>query len=104
MSTDTLELTRLDPDWSPALHTFFAALVDAGVDRHFHPHPFTNAEVTRLCAYKGLDLYYVLGDRTTVLAYGLLRGWDDGYDVPSLGVAVHPAHQRAGYGLLMMHF
>jgi [ribosomal protein S18]-alanine N-acetyltransferase len=34
----------------------------------------------------------------------MLRGWDEGYDVPSLGIAVHPESRGQGLGELLMHF
>jgi ribosomal protein S18 acetylase RimI-like enzyme len=37
-----------------------------------------------------------------VIAYGLLRGWDEGYDTPSLGIAVSPRSQRNGIGRRLM--
>lgn len=39
-----------------------------------------------------------------VLGYGLLRGWDQGYDVPSLGIAIRPDRRGQGLGILLMHF
>jgi len=38
------------------------------------------------------------------LAYGILRGWDQGYEIPSLGIAVHPEARGGKLGELMMHF
>ena len=32
----------------------------------------------------------------------MLRGWDEGYDVPSLGIAVRVDHYRHGHGRVMM--
>jgi ribosomal protein S18 acetylase RimI-like enzyme len=39
-----------------------------------------------------------------MIAYGMLRGWDEGYDVPSLGIVVAPAFRGQGYGRSLMHF
>ena len=37
-----------------------------------------------------------------VVAFGMLRGWQEGYEVPSLGIAVRPDREDAGYGRAMM--
>jgi ribosomal-protein-alanine N-acetyltransferase len=87
-----------------ALADFFAALVAAGDDRFFHPHPFTNADARRVCAHAGRDLYLVATDAGRVVAYGLLRGWDAGFDVPSLGIAVHPNERGSGVARAFMHY
>jgi ribosomal-protein-alanine N-acetyltransferase len=98
-----LEFVRLAPGHQPGLAEFFAALTEAGDDRLFHPHPFDAETAARLCRYAGRDLYYV-ATAGRVLAYGMLRGWDEGYEVPSLGIAVHPATRRSGIGRAFMGF
>jgi ribosomal-protein-alanine N-acetyltransferase len=69
---------------------------------HFHPHPMTPAEAARLAAYVGDDVYAVLEDGRELVAYGLLRGWDEGYAVPSLGIAVRTSRHGQGFGRQMM--
>lgn len=96
MSTPTLEYRCLGPDCVSALAAFFADLVQAGDDRVFHPHPFTAEEATRLCHLTTADVYAVAQAGEQILAYGMLRGWEEGYQVPSLGIAVHPAARGQG--------
>lgn len=93
---------RLEPRFADPLAEFFAALRDAGDERWFHPHPLTATEAQRVCHYAGRDIYSALMQGDRVMAYGMLRGWDDGLDVPSLGVAVHPAERGRGLGRLLM--
>lgn len=64
---------------------------------HFHPHPLTSEEALPIASYDGQDIYI-----WTEHAYGFLRGWDEGYDVPSLGVAVATDQQGKGHGRQMM--
>lgn len=99
-----LEFRRLGRDDEAPLADFFATLSKRGDDRFFHPHPFTADEAARLCRYAGRDLYYVATAGGRVLAYGILRGWDEGYEVPSLGIAVHPEARGAGLGRAFMAF
>lgn len=74
-----------------------------GIDRtFFRPHPFTAAEADRIAGHSGRDVYALLLDGSRPLAYGLLRGWDEGYPTPSLGVAVHTGSQGRGLGRTMM--
>lgn len=73
------------------------------VDRtFFRPHPFTPAEVARIAGRTGRDVYAMLLNDGRPVAYGLLRGWDEGYPTPSLGVAVRGDSQGLGIGRELM--
>jgi len=101
-----LECSRLGPAWRAPLATFLRALEAAGDHHWFHPHPFTEEALDRLCTPEGqgADLYYVLVDGEAVLGYGLLRGWNEGYEIPSLGIAIAPAARRQGLGRAFMRW
>ena len=86
-----------------ALTDFFRALRAAGDDSFFHPHPLTDAEAGVRARYRGKDLYYVIVEQGEILGYGFLRGWDEGYEVPSLGIVIRPALRGAGLGRMLMH-
>jgi ribosomal-protein-alanine N-acetyltransferase len=101
MSRSCLPLTAA---WKAPLQTFLGALEQAGDHRRFQPHPFTDEVLERLVRQKGRDFYCVMVEGDRVLAYGMLRGWDEGYEVPSLGIAVHPASRKEGVGRAMMQF
>ena len=50
------------------------------------------------------DRYYLALYRGRPVAYAMLRGWDEGYAVPSWGGCVHPALRGAGLGhALLVH-
>jgi ribosomal protein S18 acetylase RimI-like enzyme len=68
----------------------------------FRPHPLTAEEARRLCSYAGRDVFALLLRSGRPVAYGMVRGWDEGYDIPSLGIAVRTDSQGQGYGRLMM--
>ncbi len=68
----------------------------------FGPHPLTPDEATRLANRSGRDVYALLVADQLPVAYGMLRGWDEGYTTPSLGIAVRTSAKGRGYGRLMM--
>jgi ribosomal protein S18 acetylase RimI-like enzyme len=37
-----------------------------------------------------------------VVAFGMLRGWQEGFDVPSLGIAIRRDREGRGYGRALM--
>lgn len=95
---------RAAPGWEQPLAEFLTALAAADEQQRFHPHPLTAEAAAAVCRGAGRDLYYLLVEGGAVLAYGMLRGWDEGFDVPSLGIAVHPEARGSGLGALLMRF
>lgn len=92
------------PEHARALAGFFERLRAHEIDKFFHPHPLTADEAPKRAAYQGLDFYCVLMQGSAIVGYGMLRGWDEGYKVPSLGIVVDPSVQGRGYGRLLMEF
>ncbi len=97
-----MRFVPLAQEWEGAFKSFLRALEKAGQDRRFKPHPFSDEGVKQRVSYSGKDFYCLLVEGREVLGYGLLRGWDEGYDVPSLGIAVLPGAQGKGYGRSIM--
>jgi ribosomal-protein-alanine N-acetyltransferase len=99
-----LECVLLRPGLEQALARFFDDLAIAGDDTFFHPHEGDVASLRAIADLPGKDVYVVFIEDGVVLAYGLLRGWNEGYSVPSLGIAVHPRARARGLGRLMMDY
>jgi [ribosomal protein S18]-alanine N-acetyltransferase len=104
MSSRGIECLLACPRYEESLGRFFQRLLDAGSDRFFYPHPLTADEAARICAYSGNDCYYLLIENEDVIGYGILRGWDEGYEIPSLGIAIDPRLQGGGLGRFLMGF
>ena len=104
MSESGIEILRVGPKLLAPLKALFGGLCGSPDERWFHPHPFTSAEAERIALRPGRDLYYLLLEGSSALAYGLLRGWEEGFDVPSLGLYVRPDCRGRRLGELMMHF
>jgi ribosomal-protein-alanine N-acetyltransferase len=99
-----LEFRLLRPELLPELTAFFRTFAGGPDYAYFHPHPMTDAEAARICSHGGRDLYYAACASGRMLAYGILRGWDEGYDIPSLGIAVHPEARGRGLARPLMAF
>ena len=97
--TIDLRCRRLAPRHVHEVVAFLARLAADGDARFFHPHPFTAAAVAALAEPGQRDEYHVLtaGRDGPVVAYGMLRGWDEGFTVPRLRFAV--AGQWRGLGV-----
>ena len=91
---------RLTPRHVHELVAFLGRLAADGDNRLFHPHPFTPEAVAAVAAPGGRDEYLVVtaGRQGPVVAYGMLRGWEEGFAVPSLGIAVDRQWRGLGVG------
>lgn len=96
-----MRFEEVAPRHVKALSRLFADISANGDDSTFHPHPLTEEEAYKICRAQGLDCYFVAISAGEILAYGMLRGWDEGFKEPSLGLAIHPCHQRKGLGRRM---
>lgn len=100
----SLECLRLTPRWVKPLVSLFQTLKENGDAYYFNPHQVTEKEISELAERSGRDLYYLLVGRERIFGYGLLRGWDEDYEVPSLGIVIDPSVRGNGLGVFLMHF
>lgn len=95
-----VEVRLLGPEDAERLAALFDEIGadEEGLAR-FHPHPFDRATALDICqhAEERPDRYFGAFADTRMVGYGMLRGWDEGYEIPSFGVYV--AKQRRGHGL-----
>jgi ribosomal-protein-alanine N-acetyltransferase len=99
--SDNLTIARLGPADAAQLGEFFVELAeDAETQRFFRPHPLTAAYAAALCTRLGYvrDQYHALWDDGRIVGYAMVRGWDEGFEVPSFGVAVAASHRGMGLG------
>lgn len=100
--TVALEVLHLRPAHFELLAELFECIAADPLSNHFHPHPFTADAASRICNYTGQDRYLALRIDDRLLAYGMLRGWDEGFSVPSLGIYVLPEVRGSGAARLLM--
>ncbi len=94
-------IRRVRPGDDKALAEVFATLDG---DPHFSPHPMTTNHAQKIVARSGRNVYALAFFGDVSVAYGLLRGFDEGYAVPRLGIAVAPKWRGTGVGRRMMKF
>jgi ribosomal-protein-alanine N-acetyltransferase len=88
-----------------ALGRFFAQLDEDPAAAGFRPHPMSAEHARWICGREqSRDVYAVAIRGAEVVGYGMLRGWDEGYSVPSLGIAVLSSARGTGISTAMMRF
>jgi len=68
----------------------------------FNPHEKKSVEQSFAEMVK--DSYYGVYHDGIMIAYGMLRGMDEGYEIPMLGIAVDGSYENKGVGTLLMKF
>ena len=103
---ESVRTRPLRPEDAEELGDLFDELAADPEARHFHPHPLTRAEAKRIAARSGIrdDLYFAAFIKGRLAGYGMLRGWDEGYVIPSFGVAVGVGYRGAGVGRTLLRY
>lgn len=81
---------------------FCKSLVLRNEDLFFHPHLFDVQTLTQICSNPGRDYFCGMFRGTRLVAYGMLRGWNEGFENPSLGLAIHPLNRGQGWAPRML--
>jgi len=69
----------------------------------FHPHPLNWESLKSIINKKNKDVYVIVFDER-LIGYGILRGWDDGYEIPSLGILISKHFRGKGYSIPFMNY
>jgi RimJ/RimL family protein N-acetyltransferase len=97
-------LRRLQTEHTLALKELFSIIRSDPSAESFHPHGFSAADAARTAAYTGRDVYAgYFAENGELVAYGMLRGIDEGYQIPSLGIYVAPAARGKGVSSRVMN-
>jgi perosamine synthetase len=95
---DNVVLRPLAPTDEDALASLFERNDTPDTRRRFDPFPLTRATARDLCAHGGRDGYYVAERDGRIVGLSMLRGLDDGWDVPSFGIVVDRECHGRGVG------
>ena len=99
-----LQISTPCSEHEEALKGFFKLLISNGDDRWFHPHELTDEVAREICSQNSTDYYCLMIGHGEIVAYGMLRGWEEGFEIPSLGIAVSPNFRNTGAGKTLLTF
>lgn len=100
--TVEVDILCLTTTHTVTLGRLFARIAVDPKNSQFHPHPFSDAEAERICTLAGNDKYVVLRSGCDFQGYGMLRGWNEGFSIPSLGIYIAPELRGTGAARLLM--
>lgn len=104
MTSIAIEIIRVSPQWKNALKHFLLKLESNGDNVYFSPHAHDDTTLDNIASDTNQDLHYILAEGHMVLGYGLLRGWNEGFTIPSLGIAISPHARGQGLATMLMQF
>ena len=104
MGSRRFEFRHVVSSMEDKLGDFFQRIVDHGDDAVFHPHAFDRETAGAIARSAGLDRYVVVTLDDEIVGYGMLRGWDEGYEIPSLGMIIGPSLRGKGVGASLLSY
>jgi ribosomal protein S18 acetylase RimI-like enzyme len=93
-----LRIRPVRPQDVRALEVLFAGLDSSW----FRPHDLGPDGAREVATYVGKDVYLIGYLDGVPVAYGMLRGWDEGFRIPALGIAIRDGYRDQGLGRQMM--
>lgn len=98
MENAHLSIRPLRIEDAPALSIWLQAQPPAYA-RFFRPFGYDETAIADALTRQGQDVFMGLFWREQVVGFFMLRGWNEGYDVPAFGILID--EQYRGYGLEM---
>ena len=99
-----IRIREVMPADAARLGEFFKANATATTLRHFSPFRLDEATARQIALEPRRDVYFaaLLGD--SFVGLSLLRGWDEGFDIPSFGMVIDERLRGKGVGRRLMEW
>jgi [ribosomal protein S18]-alanine N-acetyltransferase len=96
---------RIEP-LTPANVTFLLEYLERNKEnfKYFQPHPFTFEYLYNISLVYEKDFYSLIFLDKQVIGYGMLRGLDEGYKIPSMGVSSDREFSHMGLATMLIKF
>ncbi len=70
--------------------------------RFFHPFEFSITAISEVLANQRQNVLMGLYCGSQLVVFFMLRGWNEGYDVPSFGIIVDEAYRGCGFEMIAL--
>jgi ribosomal-protein-alanine N-acetyltransferase len=95
---EALEVTRAGVGDGEMLARFFAGNRAPSASRSFDPFELTAERAQLIVSGSSRDRFYLAWLEKELVAMSMLRGFDEGYAIPSFGILVDRRHRGRGIG------
>lgn len=74
----------------------------AAYSRFFYPFGFDLQTISNVLANQDRDVYMGVYWRSRLVSFFMLRGWNEGHEVPSFGIIIDVEHRGCGLEMLSL--
>lgn len=99
-----MRIREVSPEDADPLAEFFEANATADTVRHFSPFRLDEATARHIARAPRRDAYFVACLGARIVGMSMLRGWDEGYEIPSFGMVVDERLRGRGAGRRLMEW
>ena len=99
----SLDIKLLNISQSTELYEMFLNS-DKEYSKYFIPFEISKKSISTILGSKIRDLYFGLFIKDKLCGLFMLRGFDEGYEIPSYGVWISPKYQNLGLAKLTLNF
>ncbi|HRR06157.1 MAG TPA: GNAT family N-acetyltransferase [Victivallales bacterium] len=78
--------------------------VDKKYNSFFNPFEFDKENLISLVLSSKLDYYFLMIYNHKIVGFFMIRGFDEGFDIPSYGVWIHPDYNNKGLAKLSLSY
>ncbi|GAH34656.1 unnamed protein product, partial [marine sediment metagenome] len=83
---------------------FFKTNNISQITRHFTPFQLNDKSARYITRTDHKDPYYLALTQTQVIGLSMLRGWDEGFSTPSIGILIDYRYHNKGIGRKLMNY
>jgi len=83
-----------------ALAQFFTDCHSNESAKFFHPFPLNGEGVEHVLSWEQ-NLAFIAQMEAEIVGFSMLRGWDEGFEIPSFGIIISPECRGSGIGKAM---
>lgn len=102
MQSGQIFLKEITLEDKEVLEKFFIRNNRPEIITKFNPFPLDSDTVKKICQDFHKDKYLLAIEGSDVVGFSMLRGWDEGFDVPSFGMFVDYERQGKGLGRIIL--
>lgn len=77
---------------------------DKKYNSYFHPFEFDKESLDSIISNSKSDLYFIMQYNQEIVGFFMIRGFDEGFDIPSYGVWIHPNYNGKGLAKLSLNY
>ena len=93
-----MKIKLIQPEDFENLVAFFEDNNVESITRFFIPFTLSRETARKIALEDHLDQYFLGYVESRIIGFSMLRGWEEGYSVPSFGMFIDRHQQHLGYG------